>query len=376
MRENTIHTVTSVFLTVAVLVLSVSFLLLKKQDFSESENRYLEPFPVFTWESVKSGQYMEDINSYLCDHFPLRDFFIGVKTKTEITLGKKEINQIFIGKDGYLIENYQKPVNTDQISQTLKKFGEKEELKGKELHLMLVPTAIYTYKNKLPEFAPAADQMDTARKIYQDSGLLPIDCSQDLLTHEKDGQLYYRTDHHWTTYGAYVGYLAFCREKGFTPIDLDGLEKEIAADDFCGTIYSKVNDYSQKGDVITIYRNPSDKLTVFYEDTKETTDSLYNLEYAGKKDKYSLFLNNLHPLIEITNENAESDRELALIKDSYANSMVPFLAHHYKKIYVFDTRYYKLGPSSFIKGHEGVTDVLVLYNLNTVDTDLRIRGIY
>ena len=87
-------------------------------------------------------------------------------------------------------------------------------------------------------------------------------------------------------------------------------------------------------------------------------------------------MNNLHPLIEITNENAESDRELALIKDSYANSMVPFLAHHYKKIYVFDTRYYKLGPSSFIKGHEGVTDVLVLYNLNTVDTDLGIRGIY
>lgn len=79
---------------------------------------------------------------------------------------------------------------------------------------------------------------------------------------------------------------------------------------------------------------------------------------------------------EIANENAESDRELALIKDSYANSMVPFLAHHYKKIYVFDTRYYKLGPSSFIKGHEGVTDVLVLYNLNTVDTDLGIRGIY
>ena len=154
------------------------------------------------------------------------------------------------------------------------------------------------------------------------------------------------------------------------------MEKEIAADDFCGTIYSKVNDYSQKGDVITIYRNPSDKLTVFYEDTKETTDSLYNLEYSGKKDKYSLFLNNLHPFIEITNENAESDRELALIKDSYANSMVPFLAHHYKKIYVLDTRYYKLGPSSFIKGHEGVTDVLVLYNLNTVDTDLGIRGIY
>ena len=84
----------------------------------------------------------------------------------------------------------------------------------------------------------------------------------------------------------------------------------------------------------------------------------------------------MHSLIEITNETAGSDRELALIKDSYANSMVPFLAHHYKKIYVFDTRYYKQGPSAFIKEHPGITDVLILYNMNTLDSDLGIRGIY
>ena len=113
-----------------------------------------------------------------------------------------------------------------------------------------------------------------------------------------------------------------------------------------------------------------------YTDTGEVTDSLYNFDYATVKDKYSLFLNNLHPLIEITNETAVSDRELALIKDSYANSMVPFLVHHYKKIYVFDTRYYKQGASEFIKAHPGVTDVLLLYNMNTLDKDLGIRGVY
>lgn len=81
-------------------------------------------------------------------------------------------------------------------------------------------------------------------------------------------------------------------------------------------------------------------------------------------------------MIEITNENAETERELVLIKDSYANSMVPYLVHHYKKIYVFDTRYYKQGPASFIEEHAGVTDVLLLYNMNTLDTDSGIRGIY
>ena len=129
-------------------------------------------------------------------------------------------------------------------------------------------------------------------------------------------------------------------------------------------------------DAITVYTNPEDRLRVTYEDTGEVSDSLYNFDYLQEKDKYSLFLNNIHPLVEIENETAPSDDVLMLIKDSYANSMVPFLTHHYKKIYVFDTRYYKDGPSSFLEEHGEVTDVLILYNMNTLDGDTGIRGIY
>lgn len=376
MKEIKISQASALLLTAGVLSLSFLFLVSKKEEFSENENRYLASFPAFTWESVKSGAYMEEMNDYLCDHFPFRDFFISLKTRTEIRLGKREINQVYIGEDGYLIEEYKQPVNTEQISQNFKTFAGNEEVKKRALHLMLVPTAVYTCQDKLPEFAPVRNQMETAGQIYQASGIPSIDCSQDLADHKEEGQLYYRTDHHWTTYGAYIGYLAFCREKGLDPVPLEELEAEVVTEDFRGTIYSKVNDYSQKGDEITIYRNPQDKLTVFYEDTGETCDSLYNLEYAVKKDKYSLFLNNLHPLIEITNEAGEAGKELMVIKDSYANSMIPFLVHHYRKVYVLDTRYYKWGPSSFLGGHPGITDILILYNMNTLDTDLGIRGIF
>ncbi|NBH72355.1 hypothetical protein D3Z51_10050 [Clostridiaceae bacterium] len=376
MNETTIRTMTSVLLSAVILVLSIGFLVLEKQEFSENENRYLEPFPALKWETVKSGEYMKGLNAYLCDHFPLRDFFVSLKANAETAIGKKEINQVYLCSDGYLIEEYKRPKNTEQISRIMQSFSQKEELQQVDLHLMLIPTAVYAYQDKLPKFAPARNQMDTANQIYQMSNIPAIDCSQDLLAHKEESPLYYRTDHHWTTFGAYIGYLAFCREKGLTPVSLEALEAETAADGFCGTIYSKVKDYSQKGDPIILYRNPADKLTVFYEDTKETSDSLYNLEYTKKKDKYSLFLNNLHPLVEITNETAESERELVLIKDSYANSMVPFLVRHFKKIYVLDTRYYKLGPSGFIKSHESVTDVLILYNMNTLDDDLGIRAIY
>ena len=147
-------------------------------------------------------------------------------------------------------------------------------------------------------------------------------------------------------------------------------------EEFKGTIYSKVNDYGHKGDSIVIYENPSQRLAVHYTDTGEVSDSLYAEEYLEKKDKYSFFLNNIHPLTEITNETVNTRESLVLIKDSYANCMVPFLANHYKTIYVVDPRYYREAVSELIKREETVGDVLLLYNMNTIDMDLGIGGIY
>ena len=375
-QNKKLRTLTSTLLASGVLVLSITFLLSPKQNFSENENRYLAKFPSLSWESVKSGEYMEDISTWLSDHFPFRNFFMGLKADTEINLGKKEINQVYIAKDDYLIEVYNPPVNTERIADTFYKFYKKIDSPNIDTHLMLIPTAHSILADKLPANAPAINQMDTAITIYEKSGIPAIDCSNYLSQASESGQTYYYTDHHWTTYGAYQGYLAFCETKGLTPVSLDDMTAETITNEFYGTIYSKINDYNHKADSITLYSNPSDRLTVNYTDTEEITNTLYNLDYISQKDKYSLFLNNLHTLIEITNETAESDRELVLIKDSYANSMVPFLTHHYKRIYVFDTRYYKQGPSSFIEEHPTVTDVLLLYNMNTLDTDSGIRGIY
>lgn len=371
-----IQSFTAVLLTLLVLGFSCAFFFTEKRSFSESENRYLSKFPAFSFDDLRDGTYTEEIQSYLADHFPLRDMFMGLKAETEIALGKREINGIYIADDGYLIEAYKKPENTEKIIGNFKKFYGAVDQKKTEVSLMLVPTASVIYKDKLPLFAQERDQMAVREEIYEKSGVPKIDCYEDLMAAKDMEQLYYRTDHHWTSYGAYEAYRAYCQQKGIQPLSLDSFEKKEVTSDFKGTIYSKLNDSRVGSDTITIFENPQNQLTVFYVDTDVTTDSLYNFEYLDKKDKYSMFLDNIHPLIEITNETADSERELALIKDSYANAMVPFLVNHYKKIYVFDTRYYKQGPSSFIKEHPQVTDVLVLYNMNTIDTDLGIGGIY
>lgn len=380
--ENRIKKATAWLLAGMVLLLAALLIVMDKKEFSENENRYLAKFPSISFERIRSGEYMSELESYLADHFPFRDFFMGAKTKAEMCAGKKEINGIYIAKDGYLIEEYKKPKNTERIGQILGTFA--KELEGQDIdtRLMLVPTAVSIYGEKLPDHAPEKNldsvgtQMETAEIIYSLSGIKAVDCSRDLFAYKEKGELYYKTDHHWTTLGAYAGYTAYCRETGMDAVALEEMEAQTVTEDFRGTVYSKAGDYGRKGDAITIYRNPADKLTVEYVDTDETSDSLYNLKYVDEKDKYSLFLDNLHSLIEITNENADSDRELVLVKDSYANSMVPFLVHHYKKIYVFDTRYYKQGVSAFVKEHPTITDVLLLYNMNTLDEDLGIRGVY
>lgn len=399
-------------ITAFILCFSVWCLVAPKQTFSENENRALASWPVYSFTALKDGSYMSGVQTYLSDHFPLRDPFMTLKTKYEMLTGREEINDIYLAKDGYYIEAYKTPKQQKKIITQFQKLQDAITTDAKQnVRVMLVPTAISSYNAKLPGSAPdrgVLRQVDTMNEIY---AALPnmqkvdawsalqaaaaqestgrtrasgnADGAQPVAGTEVAGSdttaatgLYYHTDHHWTTHGAYVGYQAYCGAAGIDLIPEADFQKTCVTTDFHGTIFSKLHDSTVPGDAITLYENPVNRLTVSYPDTGEVTDTLYNRDYLAQKDKYSMFLNNLHPLVEITNETADSDRQLVLIKDSYANSMVPFLVNHYQKIYVFDTRYYRFGPSSFINEHPEVTDVLLLYNMNTIDTDLGVGGIF
>lgn len=399
-------------ITAFILCFSVWCLVAPKQTFSENENRALASWPVYSFTALKDGSYMSGVQTYLSDHFPLRDPFMTLKTKYEMLTGREEINDIYLAKDGYYIEAYKTPKQQKKIITQFQKLQDAITTDAKQnIRVMLVPTAISTYNAKLPGSAPdrgVLRQVDTMNEIYAalpnmqkvdvwsalQAAAAQEETDRTRASGDADGAqpvadagdvgcdtsaatgLYYHTDHHWTTHGAYIGYQAYCGAAGLSPIPEADFRKTCVTTDFHGTIFSKLHDSTVPGDAITLYEYPANQLTVSYPDTGEVTDTLYNRDYLAQKDKYSMFLNNLHPLVEITNASADSDRQLVLIKDSYANSMVPFLVHHYQKIYVFDTRYYRFGPSSFINEHPEVTDVLLLYNMNTIDTDLGVGGIF
>lgn len=369
---------TSAFVWTAVLLLilllSAGLLFLPKKEYSEQENRYLEQFPELTLKTVKDGSFMQDFETYVCDHFPLRDAFMTVRTWYERLTGKNQINGIYLCADGYFIEEYAAPKNTERIISAFTRL--EQSVERADVTFLLAPTAVTIYADKLPANAKNASQTKEIARIYGALATSTVDVTEALLAEKEEHSLYYRLDHHWTTYGAYVAYTEYCKAKGFAPLSMDEFTPTVVSDEFQGTIYSKLNDLSAGTDTITMFAQEGNHLTVHYTDTQETADTLYAPAYLEEKDKYSYFLNNIHPMVEVTNEATDSEAVLVLIKDSYANCIVPFLANHYRKIYIFDTRYYKSSVSAFINDNEEITDVLVLYNMNTIDADLGIGGIY
>lgn len=409
---------------VMVLFLAVRFCAGAKREYSENENRTLAQMPEFTPESLKGGDYTSGLEKYVSDQFPMRDGFLAVMTAAERMTGRKEINDVYLAGHGFLIKAYDEPQSTERIISQFRKLAENVSDTGVRVRLMLVPTSVTICRGELPEFAPdriaqlkeaetgiipsgggsgekttqkaviayiydrVDDVMETvnaADALEQESYrteahsiLRPGNVTEQSGNAPEPGrawELYYRTDHHWTAYGAYTGYRTYCEAAGLAAKPLEEYEKEVVSVSFRGTTYSRLNDPFCGFDSILAYTDPAQKLTVVYEDTGEVSDSLFNPEYLSQRDQYSFFLNNIHPLVTITNE-AAPEGALALVKDSYANSMLPFLVSNYRTIYVFDTRYYRGSPSAFIKEHGDITDVLVLYNMGTIDTDTGIGGIF
>ena len=372
-RRISLIIITIVFFCSIVLA-PIMLIAMPKKEFSENENRKLATMPDFSFSSFAEGEYTKKIESFLIDQFPFRDYFVSLKSKLEIMLGRKEINDIYVCENGYFIDVYKKPKNNIDMIEGVNELA--SSLKTAKIQLMLVPTAVRVYKEYLPKTAQSYDQMKTIEEIYSSVNAKCIDVSETLFSHKDEKQLFYKLDHHWTTYSAYLAYYEFCRNNGITPLEESEFEIKVATDSFKGTTYSKVNDYSVLGDTIEYYENPDLEVDVYYDDTDEHSSSMYEFSYLEKKDKYSFFLNNLHSLLTIENKNIDSDKELVVVKDSYANCMVPFLANHYKKIYVIDPRNYNDVISDFVNAHEKVTDVFVLYNVSTLDTDVGVKNIF
>ena len=372
-NRNVIFIFVAVSISIIILALTFMFVIFDKKDFSDTENRNLAEFPKFSFESLMAGDFIEDLETYLADHFPFRNQFMSLKTAVLKSIGQDKIGELYLGSDGYLLEDYTvKPENTEIPIDTLNRFYAALP-EGTNMSLMLVPTSVEVYSDKLPQFATNTSQKDVINFVYDSIDFNGVNSYDELMVARNGGEeLYYKTDHHWTTFGASLGYRAYMKSLGVEKFEKFEFEK--VTDEFYGTFYSKLIDNSLDKESMYKLKDDESQYIVKNVATNKVTNILYENKWLGEKDKYSYFLGQNQALLEIENKTIQNDKKILIIKDSYANAMVPFIAKEYKFVSVIDPRMYRMKVSDYII-ENGIDEVLLVYNMKTVETDLGIRAL-
>ena len=344
------------------------------REFSEMENRNLEQMPKLSVDSLLSGQFMKDFETYTTDQFVGRDGWIALKSTTERLLGKKENNNVYFCDQDTLITRFDQP-DAAKVTENLNYVSTFAENAGIPVTFSLIPTQACIWADRLPDGAPNASQTDL---LDQAKAAVPGATWADLYTPlwaHKDEDVFYRTDHHWTSLGAYYGYTGLADALGYTPVPLDAYTETVRSTEFYGTVFSSSGVRWVSPDTISTYV-PDTGITV----TSYTYDSngnpvevpraLYDESYLSVKDKYSMFLGGQQSLGVVKTPNADKPK-LLIIRDSYTDSLVPFLTPHFSEIHLIDLRYYKLSIADYIQ-QNGIDQALVLYSIPNFCTDTNL----
>lgn len=357
-----------------IIVLFLILGLIKKDvSFSENENRNLKQFPSATSSNIKSGKFGSELESYMQDQFIMRDSFVSLKTWFEKLILKQEINGVYINNKDFLISKFDK--NQDSLikekADAINKFVKAHP--SVKSSILLSPNKVEVYNDKLPSRNTEKSQSKFIEDFYNitDGSIKKVDITT-ALKQNKNEYLFFNTDHHWTQRGAFSAYQVLEKEVFKNPIDSNYDIKTIA-NDFYGTLSSKTG-IKSKADNIEVYvpKNEYDYV-INIPSEKRKTSSFYDTSKLKEKDKYLTFLGGNYPVVRITSESIV-DKRLLVIKDSYANSLIPFLIKDFNEITVVDLRYYTGNIHQLVKDYN-ISNVLFLYNVNTFNDDNSILNV-
>lgn len=391
LKKNHISEYPLTFIVIAfLLVMFFGYIFEKQQDFSDVENRYLQKMPAITMAGLSDGSFMENFETYTCEQLPLRTGFIKIKTLCDTAVGKIENHGIAKGKDGYLFDK--STADTSQFSTNLKLIDKFVSEGSSHVYVAFAPTSVAINDDRLPKGLPVLDEKslnEMAREEFSDNDNASFIDLFDVMEDHKDEDIYYRTDHHWKSIGAYYAYeriidVMSTKETpaakttgenselsgtGMEKVDITKLTKH-TADDFFGTFYAKYQVPGETGDSIEYY--DTQKLTYTADD--EEHDSLYDESKLEIYDKYAMFMYGNFGRATVKNESIENDdsdgfaRTLIIFKDSYANCLIPFLTYNYDKIEIADLRYMGGSVSDFLSANPDA-DILMMYNYSFLNED-------
>lgn len=353
---------------------SALFFILPKKEYSSSEKRYLAKAPEVSFENFLSGKLTTSLEGgenggYIPDHFPLRSFFVGVNSYWNLATGTTASNGYYYCQDGYIITKPAATNRADRNLQLINLFAASFD----EVSLMVVPSPGEMLESKLPKVHSSYPDKGVYDYITENkaSNIRFMDLRENFADCvAKDEQIYYKTDHHWTSLGAYTAYSLYCAEKGIEATDRAAFEVS-SHDGFYGTTYSSSGYFLSSPDTLEIWENKntsqSVKVTVTEGAQSEEFTSMYFTNHLSEDDMYPVFLDGNHALVTIENPKAKSDNTLIIIKDSFAHCAAPFLAENYSKVIMVDLRYYKGSVTELAAADNA--EILFLYGMNNFCTD-------
>lgn len=344
---------------------------------SVQENRMLATKPKFRLSSLISGDYDEKFEAYMDDQFVGRDMWRKLKVTVDRIGGSRLENGVYIGTNGQLLEQIE-VADENHLAANIKAIKSFSESQSKiPVRMMLVPDAVNVLNHSLPALAKPEDQTQMFSMVRKDLGdsVEWIDVSTELNKHKTE-KIYYKTDHHWTTLGAFYAFQAAAPSLGIEG-DLSGKYVSYAvSDSFNGMLASKSGVNLGEKEQIDIYvpTEEDTDLIVDYVDEGKRSTSLYDSSKLKEKDQYTVFLGGNSSLLDIRTVSTSTKR-LLLVKDSFANSFIPFLTPYYREIVVVDPRYYS-GTINDLMDSYRISEVLFLYSGNTFFKDNNISGVF
>lgn len=343
------------------------------KSFSEMENRNLAQKPVVSLNGLLTGKFMSEYESYVTDQFAGRDGWTAAKAAAELASGKQENNGVYFCGGSTLITRFDAP-DAEKVEKNLTYINKFAGLSSVPVYFGLIPGAATVWADRLPEGAPNYDQKLVIDRAAQSTAAQFIDLYTPLMEHKSE-EIFYRTDHHWTSLGAYYGYTGVAGALGLTPVPLTDYVKTTVSTDFYGTVFSSSGVRWVRPDSMDTYV-PEDGVTVtsYTYDAQgnpvEVARQLYDESFLAKKDKYAMFLGGQQALGVVRTGHTDKPK-LLLIRDSYSDSLVPFLTPHFSEIHLIDLRYYKQSAAQYIQDN-GIDTALVLYSVPNFVSDTNL----
>lgn len=350
----------------ALAAMLIRFLLSPPREFSPHENRYLAQRPEFSADALFSGKLSRAYEDYLSDQFPLRDKWIVLQAAMQRGTGRLENNDVYFGRQ--LIRTFWQ-YDEENLARNFKAIEGFAAQADFPVYAVPVPNACEICRGMLPASAPDRSQAEIladASALMQSAQL--VDTRQALLA-AADTPLYYATDHHMTSAGAYRVYAALADAMGLSPLPESAYTKTAVSTAFTGTLYRRSGAWWTSPDTIERWDAPgvSASLEVLPAGTQHST--IYDDTALSGADQYAYFAYGNQPL-EVIRTNAEGGR-LLLIKDSYAHAVLPFLCAHFSEIHMVDLRYYRSSMQQYLRENE-FDSAAVLYNISNLAEDTNL----